>query len=134
MGPQLPPGSIVSENEISAALNLSRTPIREALIELSRSKLVEILPQKGSYVTRIDLDLAEESRFLRCVVETAVFRQAAEQQILEGKPADTVAQLMKQHKNDDPRQKLEKEKNRLEKTITALQQRLQYVEESLENL
>lgn len=61
-------------------------------------------------------------------------RQAAEQQILEGKPADTVAQLMKQHKNDDPRQKLEKEKNRLEKTITALQQRLQYVEESLENL
>ena len=41
---------------------------------------------------------------------------------------------MKQHKNDDPRQKLEKEKNRLEKTITALQQRLQYVEESLENL
>ena len=54
--------------------------------------------------------------------------------VLEGKPADTVAQLMKQHKNDDPRQKLEKEKNRLEKTITALQQRLQYVEESLENL
>ena len=50
---QLPPGSIVSENEISTALNLSRTPIREALIELSRSKLVEILPQKGSYVTRI---------------------------------------------------------------------------------
>jgi DNA-binding GntR family transcriptional regulator len=80
---QLPPGSIVSENEISSALNLSRTPIREALIELSRSKLVEILPQKGSYVTRIDLDLAEESRFLRCVVETAVFRQAAEQQLPE---------------------------------------------------
>ena len=80
---QLPPGSIVSENEISTALNLSRTPIREALIELSRSKLVEILPQKGSYVTRIDLDLAEESRFLRCVVETAVFRQAAELELPE---------------------------------------------------
>ena len=29
---ELPPGNIVSENEISAALNLSRTPIREALI------------------------------------------------------------------------------------------------------
>lgn len=61
-------------------------------------------------------------------------RQAAEEQILSGRPADTVAQLMKQHKNDDPRQKLEKEKNRLEKTISALQQRLEYIEESLENL
>ena len=61
-------------------------------------------------------------------------RAAAEEQILAGKPADTVAQLMKQHKKDDPRAKLEKEKNRLEKTITALQQRLQYVEESLESL
>lgn len=61
-------------------------------------------------------------------------RQAAEQQILEGKPADTVAQLMKKHKDGDPREKLEREKNRLEKTISALQQRLQYVEESLENL
>lgn len=61
-------------------------------------------------------------------------RKAAQQQILEGKPADTVAQLMKQHKKDDPKSKLEKEKNRLEKTITALQQRLQYIEESLESL
>ena len=93
---QLPPGSIVSENEISTALNLSRTPIREALIELSRSKLVEILPQKGSYVTRIDLDLAEESRFLRCVVETAVFRQAAELELPERfflEMKDNIAQL-----------------------------------------
>lgn len=75
---ELPPGNIVSENEVAAALNLSRTPIREALIELSRNRLVEVLPQKGSYVTKIDYDLVEESRFLRCVVETAVFRQAAQ--------------------------------------------------------
>ncbi len=61
-------------------------------------------------------------------------RAAAEEQILAGKPADTVSQLIKQHKSEDPKSKLEKEKNRLEKTITALQQRLQYIEESLENL
>ena len=78
---ELPPGNIVSENEISAALNLSRTPIREALIELSRTRLVEVLPQKGSFVTKIDYDLVEESRCLRCVVETAVFRQAAQAEL-----------------------------------------------------
>lgn len=93
---QLPPGSIVSENEISSALSLSRTPIREALIELSRSGLVEILPQRGSYVTKIDFDLAEESRFLRCVVEIAVFRQAAQQELPEqffNEMKDNTAQL-----------------------------------------
>lgn len=61
-------------------------------------------------------------------------RQAAQEQILAGKPADTVSQLMKTKKAEDPKEKLEKEKNRLEKTISALQQRLAYIEESLESL
>lgn len=61
-------------------------------------------------------------------------RAAAEEQLLAGKPADTVSQLMKQKKAESPRIKLEKEKNRLEKTIAALQQRLTYIEESLESL
>jgi len=61
-------------------------------------------------------------------------RAAAEAEILSGKTPDTVGALMKKHKNDDPRDKLEKERNRLEKTIAALQQRLQLVEESLDSL
>ena len=62
-------------------------------------------------------------------------RDSASQQILSGKSPDTVTELMKKASaNNDPRSKLEKEKNRLTKTIEALQQRLQYVEESLENL
>ena len=62
-------------------------------------------------------------------------RDSASQQILSGKSPDTVSELMKKcSSSNDPRSKLEKEKNRLTKTIEALQQRLQYVEESLENL
>ena len=37
---ELPPGSSVSENEVSSVMNISRTPVREALIELSRMDLV----------------------------------------------------------------------------------------------
>ena len=33
---ELPPGSAVSGNELSAILSISRTPVREALIELNR--------------------------------------------------------------------------------------------------
>ena len=42
VGLELPPGSQISENELSAALSVSRTPIREALSELEKVKLVEI--------------------------------------------------------------------------------------------
>ena len=34
---ELEPGAMLSENEISAAMGLSRTPVREALIELAKS-------------------------------------------------------------------------------------------------
>ncbi len=74
----LAPGSMVSENELSEAMGLSRTPIREALIDLSRTQIVEILPQRGSRVSLIDYELVEESRFLRLVLEKAVVELACE--------------------------------------------------------
>ncbi len=69
---ELEPGSMVSENELSAVLHLSRTPVREALHDLSRAKLVEVLPQKGSRVSLVDYGMVEEARFLRYVLEMAI--------------------------------------------------------------
>jgi DNA-binding GntR family transcriptional regulator len=63
---------VVSENELSSQLELSRTPVREALIELSKSGIVEILPQRGSRIALIDYTLIDEFQFLRKVLETAV--------------------------------------------------------------
>ena len=59
---ELAPGSQISENELAAEMGLSRTPVREALIELSRVKIIEIHPQKKSTVPLIDYELVEESR------------------------------------------------------------------------
>ena len=74
----LEPGSAVSENELAAALGISRTPIREAIIDLNKALIVEIYPQKGSYITLINPELVEESRFLREVLDTAVTALACE--------------------------------------------------------
>jgi DNA-binding GntR family transcriptional regulator len=74
----LEPGSMVSENEMAAKLGISRTPVREALIELSRVGIVEILPQKGSRIMLIDYALVEESRFLRLVLEREVVRHLSQ--------------------------------------------------------
>ena len=74
----LAPGSIISENEIATQLGLSRTPVREALIELSKAYIVEIMPQNGSRILLIDYNLVEESRFLRLVLESAIIKQLCE--------------------------------------------------------
>lgn len=71
---ELEPGSPISENELAAELGLSRTPVREALIALARARVVEIAPQKRSIVAPIDMDLVEEARFLRDVLECSVVR------------------------------------------------------------
>lgn len=75
MNIELEPGSLISENELSQELNVSRTPIREALIELSKVKIVEILPQRGSRIALIDYNLVEESRMLRMTVESGIIEK-----------------------------------------------------------
>lgn len=75
---ELEPGSKVSENELAAQLGLSRTPVREALMALAKVRLVEVYPQKGSEVSRIDYDLVEESCFMRRVLECAVVELASQ--------------------------------------------------------
>lgn len=49
-------------------------------------------------------------------------------------PESVIAMMKKKAKSVDPRTKLEKERDRLTKTIAELKTRLEYVEESLENL
>ncbi|MBO7449641.1 MAG: GntR family transcriptional regulator, partial [Clostridiales bacterium] len=60
---EIKPGSLIGEQEIANLLNLSRTPIHEAFLELSKSKIIDILPQKGCFVSYIDPELINESRF-----------------------------------------------------------------------
>ncbi len=69
---ELAPGSQISENELAAEMGLSRTPVREALMELAKVKIVDIQPQKKSTIPLIDYDMVEESRFMRDLLECAV--------------------------------------------------------------
>jgi DNA-binding GntR family transcriptional regulator len=51
---RLKPGDVLSEQKLSAALKIGRTPIREALQRLAREGLVTILPRKGILVSDIN--------------------------------------------------------------------------------
>lgn len=69
---ELEPGAMVSENELAAQMGLSRTPVREALMDLAKCRVVDVLPQRGSRIALIDYTLVEEARFAREVLEVAV--------------------------------------------------------------
>ncbi|WP_053955748.1 GntR family transcriptional regulator [Inediibacterium massiliense] len=75
----LKPGYSISEKEIADVLNVSRTPVREAFIQLSQEDLIETYPQKGTYISLIDLELVEQSRFMREVLENSVVQLAAKE-------------------------------------------------------
>lgn len=54
------PGKKINENKISEELNISRTPVREALIQLSSEGLLENVPRKGFTIKHLNEDEAKE--------------------------------------------------------------------------
>lgn len=73
---ELKPGLRLSEADIADRHGVSRQPAREALLSLSRTRLVEIMPQRGTIVAKISVSRIMQARFVREAVETAVVRRA----------------------------------------------------------
>lgn len=74
---RLRPGQRLSEKEIAATLNASKTPVREALIRLDEVNLVKIVPQSGTYVTKISVSRYTTACFIRLQLELGAVRAAA---------------------------------------------------------
>ncbi len=74
----LPPGTALSQAEIADRLNISHTPVCEAFLILVEDGLPNIYPQKGSFVSLIDIEQVEEARFVRNVPGKAVMKEACE--------------------------------------------------------
>lgn len=74
---ELAPGTRLSEAEIALFYGTSRQPVREAFIRLAEASLIEIRPQRGSYVSRIDVAAVISAQFVREAVEADIVRRAA---------------------------------------------------------
>lgn len=85
---QLRPGNLLSEAEVAKQLGVSRQPVREAFIKLAEVGLVEIRPQRGTFVVLISRRDVENARFIREAIELAIVRKAA-----ESAPAEAIAKL-----------------------------------------
>jgi DNA-binding GntR family transcriptional regulator len=72
IGLRLKPGTIVSIKDLCDHFQISRSPMRDALLRLHQEGLITLLPQRGTMISKIDLARVEEERFLRLSVEKAV--------------------------------------------------------------
>ncbi|MGV8955168.1 MAG: GntR family transcriptional regulator [Cypionkella sp.] len=75
---QLQPGARLSEKDIADRFGVSRQPVREVFIKLAEEGLLEIRPQRGTFVLKISIDAVLDARFVREAVEADVVKLCAE--------------------------------------------------------
>lgn len=71
------PGEVIDEKAIAAQLEVSRTPVREAVKRLSDERLVDVVAQSGTRASRMDRKAIEESFLIRRALEMESAAQAA---------------------------------------------------------
>ena len=93
---QLRPGNVLSEAEVARQLGVSRQPVREAFIKLADTGLIEVRPQRGTFVKLISIREVQNARFVREAIELAIVHKAA----LEISPAhlEELRQLLDQQR------------------------------------
>ena len=74
---ELAPGSAIDKAALCAQLGVSRFPVSEALGRLAAEGFVEILPQRGTRVARIDMADCRQAMFIRRALEVEAMRAIA---------------------------------------------------------
>ena len=74
---RIAPGSALDETALAARFEVSRTPIREALLLLAGERLVQFLPNRTSIVAPFSLDNAGDYLDTALIIARAVARAAA---------------------------------------------------------
>ncbi|MFD2297184.1 GntR family transcriptional regulator [Paracidovorax citrulli] len=88
---RLPPGTWLREEALGRIYSVSRTKVRAALVMLAKDRLIETIPDKGSFVSRPSVQEAREVFAVRRILESEVVRLF----VARAKRADY--QLLEQH-------------------------------------
>lgn len=73
----LVPGTRLSESDLASRFSVSRQPVREAFIKLAEEGLLEVRPQRGSYVPKISISAVNDARFVREAIEADIIKLLA---------------------------------------------------------
>jgi len=91
---KLAPGERLGEQELADLFGVSRTLVREALMQLQARGFVEVRSRLGWYVVEPSFEEARETYAARRVIEPGMLRDA-------GKPLQTVIRTLRKHVADE---------------------------------
>ncbi len=80
---ELPPQCVLQESQLAKYFDVSRTPIRQALIKLEESDFVTSIPNRGYQVNDIDISNFKDLSMLRLSIECVAAQQAASRATVE---------------------------------------------------
>lgn len=72
----LKPNEILNDKQLAQELEMSRTPVHEAIITLGLANLVVVRPQSGTFVAPIDTEILEMEQFSRYALEKEMVLRA----------------------------------------------------------
>jgi DNA-binding GntR family transcriptional regulator len=101
----LPPGTLLDKGAICERLGVSRFPVSEALARLAAEGLVDILPQRGSMVSRVRIADVREYMLIRKGLESEAVRVligALSDQVVEDLHANMALQRAAAARDDAP--------------------------------
>ncbi len=71
---QITPATMLREVDIASRFNVSRTPVRDVFVRLERDNLLEVISQKGTYVTKINVNEISEIMYIRQTIESDIIK------------------------------------------------------------
>jgi len=90
----LPPGLPINESALARMLNVSKTPVREAVQQLERENLVENISGRGSYVTPVSFEYIHDIFEMREVLECGAAKRAV--LVVDGEEIQSRMAMMEQ--------------------------------------
>jgi DNA-binding GntR family transcriptional regulator len=82
-------GALISEGEVAEAVRVSRTPVREAFLQLQAEGMLRLYPKRGALVVPVTAAEVRDVMEARRLIEPWAFARAADQ----GDPAGLAAEL-----------------------------------------
>ena len=74
-----PGGVLLSENELARELGISRTPVRQAFVQLEAEELLDLYPRRGALVRPVSMAEADDVLEARLLIETHCVTRVAAQ-------------------------------------------------------
>ncbi len=93
------PGSFIRENDVAEELNVSRSPVREALKVLESYGIVKTLPRRGAIVLQYSPEDVGEIYDVRVLLETKVYSEIVKNHLMKQKDYEYLLGCIEEYEN-----------------------------------